>query len=151
VPSVSIFARSPGRTAGSVRRRTRRPVRVQTECGDPRQLEPLRHCTRIAEHVGGLTDVPDDRDAADEIVRWITRTRDDEDFRVRCGQTADHGATEAVKEEEQDLRDVISTLIRDDPELPDHTEKAQEATTVFGTRSDLLEDAERFRQALSDG
>lgn len=46
----------------------------------------LRHCVIISEKVGGLADALDDRDAAEEIVRWINRTYDNEetnrDYRV---------------------------------------------------------------------
>jgi hypothetical protein len=61
-----------------------------------------------------------------------------------------HDAVEEIKAEEQDLRDSILTLIKEDPELLDDIEKAQEAMTVFENRPDLLEDAERFREALGD-
>ena len=86
-----------------------------------------------------------------ECPRCGKQTPRDEDFCVWCGQATDHGAIEAVKEEEQDLRDAILTLIREDPELLDDIERAQDAMTVFESRPDLLEDAERFREALSDG
>lgn len=46
----------------------------------------LRHCTIIAEEVGGLADVVEDRDAAEEIVRWINREYTNEetnkDYRI---------------------------------------------------------------------
>jgi hypothetical protein len=51
---------------------------LQTEYGDHRHLKLLRHCTRIAEHVGGLANALDDRDAAEEIVRRINPTYDNE-------------------------------------------------------------------------
>ena len=72
------------------------------------------------------------------------------DFCVWCGQATSHDAVEEIKAEEQDLRDSILTLIKEDPELLDDIEKAQEAMTVFENRPDLLEDAERFREAMSD-
>ena len=95
---------------------------LQTKYSGHRHLKLLSHCTNRAETVGGLADALEDRDAAEEI-----------------------------KAEEQDLRDSILTLIKEDPELLDDIERAQEALTVFENRPDLLEDAERFREALSDG
>jgi integrase len=74
----------------------------------------------------------------------------EKDFCVWCGQATSHDAVEEIKAEEQDLRDSILTLIKEDPELLDDIEKAQEAMTVFENRPDLLEDAERFREALGD-
>ena len=74
----------------------------------------------------------------------------EKDFCVWCGQATSYDTVEEIKAEEQDLRDSILTLIKEDPELLDDIEKAQEAMTVFENRPDLLEDAERFREALGD-
>ena len=56
------------------------------EYSDYRHEKLLRHCTRIAEHVGGLAQSREDRDAAEDIVRWINRTYDNEetnrDYRI---------------------------------------------------------------------
>jgi hypothetical protein len=52
--------------------------------------------------------------------------------------------------EEQDLRDAILKLIKEDSELLDDIEKAQEAMTIFENRPDLLQDAKQFREALGD-
>ncbi|WP_135852585.1 site-specific integrase [Halorussus salinus] len=52
---------------------------LSTEYSDYRHLKLLRHCTRMAEHVGGLADALDDRDAAEDIVAWINRTYDNEE------------------------------------------------------------------------
>ena len=74
----------------------------------------------------------------------------EKDFCVWCGQATSYDTVEEIKAEEQDLRDSILTLIKEDPELLDDIEKAQEAMTVFENRPDLLEDAERFREAMGD-
>ncbi|WP_200895650.1 hypothetical protein [Halorubrum saccharovorum] len=42
---------------------------------DYRHLKLLRHCVIMAEHVGGLADALESRDAAEEIVVWINRER----------------------------------------------------------------------------
>lgn len=57
-----------------------------TTYSDLRHDKLLRHCTRMAEECGGLSDALDDRDAAETIVAWINRTYDNEetnrDYRV---------------------------------------------------------------------
>jgi site-specific recombinase XerD len=56
------------------------------ETGAYRQLKLLRHCTRMAEEVGGLARSLHTRDAAEDIVRWIHDTYDNpetnKDYRV---------------------------------------------------------------------
>ncbi|MFP4626388.1 MAG: site-specific integrase, partial [Natronomonas sp.] len=52
---------------------------LSTEYSDHRHLKLLRHCTRMAENVGGLADALEDREAAEDIVRWINRTYDNEE------------------------------------------------------------------------
>jgi len=47
---------------------------LQTEYGDHRHLKLLRHSTRMAEHVGGLADALEDRDAAEDTVRSTAPT-----------------------------------------------------------------------------
>ncbi|WP_323190425.1 tyrosine-type recombinase/integrase [Halostella sp. PRR32] len=59
---------------------------LKTQYTDHRHLKLLRHCTRMAEHVGGLADALEEKDAAEDIVRWIHATYDNEetnqDYRV---------------------------------------------------------------------
>jgi hypothetical protein len=43
----------------------------RSEVGAHRRLKILRHGTRMAEECGGLAEALNDRDAAEEIVRWI--------------------------------------------------------------------------------
>ncbi|MDJ1433545.1 site-specific integrase [Halostagnicola sp. A-GB9-2] len=56
------------------------------EYSDHRHEKLLRHCTRIAEEVGGLADALEDRAAAKSAVRWVNRQYDNEetnrDYRV---------------------------------------------------------------------
>jgi len=56
------------------------------EYSDHRHEKLLRHCVRMAEEVGGLADARDDRSTAEDLVRWINRTYDNEetnrDYRV---------------------------------------------------------------------
>ena len=51
---------------------------LKSEYTDYRHNKLLRHTTRIAENVGGLSDALEDRDATEDIVRWINRTYDNE-------------------------------------------------------------------------
>ncbi|MDG5778932.1 tyrosine-type recombinase/integrase [Haloarculaceae archaeon H-GB1-1] len=51
---------------------------LKSEYSDLRHRDLLGHCTRIAENVGGLADALEDHDAAEEIVRWINRTHENE-------------------------------------------------------------------------
>jgi len=51
---------------------------LKSEYSDLRHRDLLGHCTRIAENVGGLADALEDRDAAEEIVRWVNRTHENE-------------------------------------------------------------------------
>jgi integrase len=50
-----------------------------SQYSDQRREKLLRHCTIIAEEVGGLADALEDRDAAEEIVLWINREYDNEE------------------------------------------------------------------------
>jgi integrase len=49
---------------------------------DNRHEKLLRHAVRAAEKVGGVTDALEDREAAEDIVRWINRTYDNP--RTKC-------------------------------------------------------------------
>jgi integrase len=50
-----------------------------SQYSDQRREKLLRHCTIIAEEVGGLADALDDKEAAEQIVLWINRTYDNEE------------------------------------------------------------------------
>lgn len=51
---------------------------LKSEYTDHRHEKLLRHCTRISEEVGGLATTRRNRDRAEEIVRWINQTYDNE-------------------------------------------------------------------------
>ena len=59
---------------------------LRQEYSDHRHLKLLRHCVRMAEYAGCLTDALEDRDASEEIVRWINETYENQetnrDYRV---------------------------------------------------------------------
>lgn len=58
----------------------------KTEYSVHRHEKLLRHCVRMAEHVGGLSRSIENRDNAEEIVRWINKNYDNEetnrDYRI---------------------------------------------------------------------
>ena len=51
---------------------------LKSDYTDHRHDKLLRHCTIMAEKVGGLADALEDQDAAEDLVRWINRTYDNE-------------------------------------------------------------------------
>lgn len=51
---------------------------LRSEYTDHRHNKLLRHCTIMAEQVGGLADALKNRGAAEDLVRWINRTYDNE-------------------------------------------------------------------------
>ncbi|WP_224449307.1 site-specific integrase [Haloprofundus salilacus] len=59
---------------------------LKTKYTDARHDKLLRHCVRMAEEVGGLAAALEEREAAEDILRWINRTYDNEetnrDYRV---------------------------------------------------------------------
>lgn len=59
---------------------------LSTKYGDHRHEKLLRHCTRIAEEVGGVSAALEEKEAAEKILKWINRTYDNEetnrDYRV---------------------------------------------------------------------
>lgn len=46
---------------------------LRNEYTDHRHEKLLRHCTRLAEHAGSLSDALEDREEAEDILRWINR------------------------------------------------------------------------------
>lgn len=62
---------------------------IPSEVGEYRHVKLLRHCTRMAEHAGGLVDALTDRDAAEDIVRIHREYENPEtnrDYRVALRQ-----------------------------------------------------------------
>jgi integrase len=57
-----------------------------SQYGKQRRAKLVRHCVRISENVGGLADALEDKRAAEDIVRWIHETYENEesnrDYRV---------------------------------------------------------------------
>lgn len=51
---------------------------LKSKYTDHRHDKLLRHCTRMAENVGGLADSLESREAAEDIVRWIHQTYSNE-------------------------------------------------------------------------
>lgn len=67
---------------------------LQSEYGDARHKKLLGNVVRLAEEVGGLADALEDRDAAEDLVRYINRTYDNEesnrDYRVAVRMFGEH-------------------------------------------------------------
>ncbi|WP_136688746.1 site-specific integrase [Halorhabdus amylolytica] len=65
-----------------------------SQYGKERREKLLRHCVRIAEEVGGLANALEDKRAAEDIVRWIHDTYDNEesnrDYRVALRMFGKH-------------------------------------------------------------
>lgn len=59
---------------------------IPSEVGEHRALKLMRHATRMAEEVGGLTDALEEREPAEELKIWIDETYDNpetnRDYRV---------------------------------------------------------------------
>lgn len=53
---------------------------LSSEYSDYRHEKLLRHCVIMAEQVGGLSEALEDRDGAEEVVRWINTERSAEDY-----------------------------------------------------------------------
>lgn len=51
---------------------------LREEYSDHRHLKLLRHCARMAENPGGLSDALTDREATENVVRWIHTEYDPE-------------------------------------------------------------------------
>jgi integrase len=104
-----------------------------------------------AAHGLDVSEADDSPDLAPvECPRCGKETPRDEQFCVWCHQAIDAGAVEALHEQEQDLRQAVLRLVREDPELLDDIERVQDVMTVFDGRPDLHGDAEAFRDALRD-
>ena len=67
---------------------------LKSEYSDHRHEKLLRHCVRLAQEVGGLSDALEDRTVAEDIVRWINREYDNEytnhDYRTALRMLGEH-------------------------------------------------------------
>ncbi len=67
---------------------------LKSEYSDHRHEKLLRHCLRMAEEVGGISESLEDRDTAENLVRWINRTYDNEytnhDYRTALRMLGKH-------------------------------------------------------------
>lgn len=59
---------------------------LSSEYSDYRHEKLLRHCVIMAEQVGGLAETLEDRDAAEDIVRWINTERSTENYAEETNQ-----------------------------------------------------------------
>lgn len=74
---------------------------LKSEYSDHRHEKLLRHCVRLAEEVGGLSDALEDRTVAEDLVRWINREYDNEytnhDYRTALRMLGEHVSDEEGK------------------------------------------------------
>ncbi|ADD03645.1 integrase family protein [Natrialba magadii ATCC 43099] len=67
---------------------------LRSEYGDARHKKLLGNCVRLAEAVGGLADALDNRDSAEQVVRYINRTYENEesnrDYRIALRMFGEH-------------------------------------------------------------
>ncbi|MDS0243042.1 MULTISPECIES: tyrosine-type recombinase/integrase [unclassified Haloferax] len=86
---------------------------LKSEYTDYRHDKLLRHCTRIAEQVGGLADSLEDRGATEDIVRWINQTYTNE--------YTNHDYRTALR--------VFGRRVSEDSEIPDSIEWVPSGTS----------------------
>lgn len=67
---------------------------LDSEYSNHRHVKLLNHCTTMAEEMGGLARALEDREAAEDLVRWIKREYDNEytkkDFRIALRMFGEH-------------------------------------------------------------
>ncbi|MFB6201897.1 MAG: tyrosine-type recombinase/integrase [Halorhabdus sp.] len=97
-----------------------------TTYSDHRHAKLLRHCTIISENVGGLDAALTERDAAEDIVRWINDSYDNEetnqDYRVALKVFGRRVADENGDEPPDSLDWIPSTTSSSYDPSPDPTE-----------------------------
>lgn len=79
---------------------------LKSEYSNARHKKLLRHCTRMAEIVGGLADSLEDRSSTKDLVRWIHRTYENEN--------TNHDYRTALR--------VMGKLVTDSDSIPDSIE-----------------------------
>lgn len=84
---------------------------LRQDYGPYRHLKLLRHCTRIAEHVGGLAASLEDREAAEPIVRWINTEYDPADPQKDVSEETNRDYRVALR--------VFGKRVTDEEGLPD--------------------------------
>jgi len=79
---------------------------------DNRHEKVLRHAVRLAENVGGVTDALDEKDAAEDLVRWINQTYDNPrtkcDYRLVIRAVGKHALRQGERGEPPESIDWIS-------------------------------------------
>ena len=84
---------------------------LREQYGAYRHLKLLRHCTRMAENVGGLADALEDREAAEAIVRWINTEYDPGDPMTDVSEETNRDYRVALR--------VFGKRVTDEDGLPD--------------------------------
>lgn len=109
---------------------------------DSRHEKILRHAVLLAENVGGLADALEDKDAAEDLVRWINRTYENPrtkcDFRLAIRAVGKHALRRG---ERGDPPESIDWMSGDTP--PNYDPKP--------TRADMLDWEEDVRPLINHG
>ncbi|MDY6777743.1 MAG: tyrosine-type recombinase/integrase, partial [Candidatus Nanohaloarchaea archaeon] len=95
------------------------------------------------------TSEPADRTPV-ECPRCTRETPRDEGKCMWCGQALDYDAMEEIRAEQREVRTAALRLAKENPELLDDIQKAQDLQTVFQDNPDLFEEAQQFVDALSE-
>lgn len=85
-----------------------------------------------------------------ECPRCNKKTPRERETCVWCNQPLDYNAIESIKEDEQDIRDVVFRFAKENPELLDDYQKARQVLELFEDNPDLYEEAREFADVLSD-
>lgn len=109
-----------------------------SEYSDHRHEKLLRHCTRMAEEVGGLKDALTDRKVAETLVQWINRSYDNEetnqDYRVALKvfgrRVSDEGVRNDPNEPPESLDWIPSTTSSTYDPAPDASQMLDWETEV---------------------
>jgi integrase len=85
-----------------------------------------------------------------ECPRCTRETPRDESLCMWCGQALDYDAVEDIRREQREVRDAALRIAQDSPELIDDIQKARDLQTLFEENPELVGDAQKFIEALSD-
>lgn len=86
-----------------------------------------------------------------ECPRCEKDTPRDEDSCVWCGQSLDYEAIEQRKRDDREVRSAVLRIAKENPELLDNIEQAQEFMDLFEDNPGMFADAREFADTLSDG
>jgi hypothetical protein len=69
---------------------------------------------------------------------------------VWCGQVLDYGAAESIRTDQQELRDAVLQIAKEDPGVLEDFQKTRDLAAIFDENPDLYEDTREFVESLSE-